>query len=150
MAQITKHQPLLSSLAELQQTINRLFDPTLIEQEDGFSSVLASDWIPAIDVKDENSHYLITVDVPGVDPKNIDVSIDNGVLTVKGHKETKTKVETKNYVRVERSKGSFCRSISLAEAVDSPRVSAKSKNGVLEIIAPKNKVGTKKKIKVKK
>lgn len=150
MNQITKRQPILSNLAELQKTINQLFDPTLIEQEGGFSNILASDWIPNIDVKDEGSHYLITADIPGVDPKNIDVSIDNGILTIKGHNEIKTKEERKNYVRVERSKGSFFRSISLPEAIESPKISAKTKNGVLEIIAPKNKTGTRKKIKVRK
>lgn len=150
MNQISKRQPLLSNLAELQKTINRLYDPTLNEQDGGLSTLLSSDWVPTIDVKDAGSHYLITADIPGVDPKNVDVSIDNGILTIQGHKETKTKQEGKNYVRVERTKGSFYRSISLPEAVESPKISAKTKNGVLEIIAPKNKNGTRKKIKVKK
>jgi HSP20 family protein len=148
--QPVKHQPLLSNLAELQKTINQLFDPTLMKQSGEFTSLLSSDWVPNIDVKDEHNHYLITADIPGVDPKNIDVSIDNGILTIKGHKEAKKREESKNYVRVERSKGSFYRSVSLPEAVDSPKISAKFKNGVLEIIAPKNKNGTRKKIKVKK
>ncbi|VVC75678.1 Spore protein SP21 [Aquicella siphonis] len=149
MSQIIKRPPLVSSLAELQQTINRLFDPTLIEQEDGFSNLLNSDWIPTIDVKDAGSHFLITADIPGVDPKKIDVSMDNNILTIKGQKETKTKEERKNYVRYERSKGTFCRSISLPDVVDAGKISAKTKNGVLEIIAPKNKQGTKRSIKVK-
>jgi HSP20 family protein len=150
MNQISKRPPIVSSLAELQQTINRLFDPTLIEQDYGISNLLNSDWIPSIDVKDNGSHFLITADIPGVDPKNIDVSMDNNILTIKGSKESKTKEERKNYVRFERSKGTFVRSISLPEIVDADKISAKTKNGVLEIIAPKNKGGTKKNIKIKK
>lgn len=149
MSQMIKRPPLVSSLAELQQTINRLFDPTLMEQEDGLSNLLNSDWIPTIDVKDSGSHYLITADIPGVDPKNIEVSMDNNILTIKGQKETKTREERKNYVRYERSKGAFCRSISLPEVVDAAKISAKTKNGVLEITAPKNKQGTKRNIRVK-
>lgn len=149
MNHITKRTPVLSSLAELQETISRLFDPTLMEQEEGFSNLLKSDWVPTIDVKDEGSHFLITADVPGVEQKNLEVSVDNNTLTIKGEKETKRKEEKKNYVRVERSKGSFYRSISLPDVVDANKISAKFKNGVLEIIAPKNKNGTRKKVKVK-
>ncbi len=150
MAQISKRPPIVSSLVELQQVINRLFDPTLMEQEDGLSNLLNSDWIPSIDVKDNGSHFFITADVPGVDPKNIEVSMDNNILTIKGSKEAKVKEEHKNYVRYERSRGAFCRSLSLPEVVDEKKISAKTRNGVLEITAPKNKSGTRRSIKVKK
>lgn len=148
MAQVTK-QPLLSNLAELQQAINRLFDPTMGEQEAGLSNVLTSDWVPTIDVKDQGAYFLIQADIPGVELRDIDVSVDNNVLTIRGQKESKVKIEKKNYVRVERVRGNFFRSISLPEVVEAGRITAKFKNGVLEVIAPKNKTGTRKKIKVK-
>lgn len=149
MNHITKRQPMLSNLTELQDAINRLFDPTATLQ-DGLTNTLISDWIPTIDLKDEGTQFLIRVDVPGVESKDIDVSVDNNVLTIKGQRETKHKEETKKYVRFERSKGSFYRSITLPELVDASRLSAKTKNGVLEIVAPKNKNGTRKKVKVAK
>jgi HSP20 family protein len=148
MNQITKRQPFLSNLAELQETINRLFDPALIEQDEGFSKVLTSDWTPKIDVKDAGSNFIVTADVPGVDPKHIEVSVDGNILTIQGRKETKVKQVDKNYVRIERKKGSFYRSIALSQPVLSAKISAKSRNGVLEITLPKNKSGTKTKVKV--
>jgi len=149
MNQIKKSPPLLSSLAQLQQTINQLFDPTLSQHEDNLST-LASEWIPTVDVKDAGSHFLITADIPGVDPKQIDLSMDQNVLTIKGKKEMSSRQERKNYVRVERSYGAFYRSIALPELVDANKLSAKFKHGVLEIVAPKNKTGTRKRVKIKK
>jgi len=145
---ITKRQPLLSNLAQLQETINQLLDPNLIEQE-GFSKTLTTDWVPSIDVKDASSHYLVTADIPGVDPKNIDVSLEGNVLVITGQKETKKKEENKNYMRVERTKGAFYRSVAFPDAVLTAKIVAKSRHGVLEIVVPKDKNG-KKRIKVKK
>lgn len=148
MNHLTRHNKLLSELAELHQNINRMIEPTWFEHESGLAKTLVTEWIPKIDVKDEATRYLIHVDVPGVDPKNIEVSMDNGILSIKGSTESKVKEKTKDFLRVERSTGSFFRSMSLPEAVAADKIKAKTKNGVLEIIAPKSKKGTGNKIKV--
>lgn len=145
---LTKHTPLLTNLSDLHQLMNRMLQPNLLEGDIGFGNVIAN-WTPTIDVKDEQNQYVISADIPGVDPKNIDVRMENGILTIKGNKETKTKEKRENYVYLERSEGSFCRSMSLPNAVDSTKINAKIKNGVLEIIVPKTKESTSHKVKIK-
>jgi len=127
-----------------------MFEPSsFLDRENWLSNVVGSNWTPTIDIKDEANQYLIRADVPGVDPKNIEVSIDKGMLTIRGHRETETKEERENYVHVERSQGSFYRTISLPNAADSSKISAKSKHGVLEITIPKVKENLSQKIQIK-
>ena len=123
-----------SALNELQQSINQLFDPL----HTNASSEFACDWSPTIDIKDQPKQYIIQADIPGVDPKNIDIHMENGRLIIKGEKETKHEENTENYVRVERSRGSFLRWVALPEMVESKKIRAKCKDGVLEIIIPKS------------
>ena len=82
------------------------------------SSVATSDWVPAVDIKEEDDAFMIVADIPGVDPKDIEVHMDNGVLTIKGEKETESKDEREGYKRVERSYGSFYRRFSLPDSAD--------------------------------
>lgn len=148
MSEVTK-RPRVSSLSEIHQMLDRLFEPSWLEQENWMSNTINSKWVPTLDVKDEKNQYVIRADVPGVDPKNIEVTIDKGIITIKGQKETETKTERENYIHIERSQGSFYRSFSLPNAADSSKISAKSKNGVLEIIIPKTKENVSKKIQIK-
>lgn len=149
MNQVTKRSSLFPNLSELHQALDRMFEPSMFDRENWLSNVVGSNWTPALDIKEKNNQYVIHADVPGVDPKNIDVTIDKGMLTIKGHKETETKEERENYVHVERSQGSFYRTVSLPNAADSSKISAKSKNGVLEIIVPKTKESLAQKIQIK-
>lgn len=149
MNQMTKRPSVLSNLSQMHQALDHLFEPSWFDQENWLSNVVGSNWVPTIDVKDEPNQYVIRADVPGVDPKNIEVTIDKGVITIKGQKEMETKTERDNYVHIERSNGSFYRSFSLPNAADSSKISAKSKNGVLEIIIPKTKENLSKKITIK-
>ena len=140
-----------SPLTELHQTLNRLMEPAWFgnDNSDSFGQMISSVWAPSIDVKDEPGQYVVKADIPGVDPKNIDINLKNGLLTIKGHKETEKKEESKNYVCIERSHGSFCRNINLPDIVDASKINAKSKNGVLEIVIPKSKEAGSHKIQVK-
>ena len=146
--QIIKRQPLFSGLTDLHTALDRLLDPSLADWEKSFPALESGGWIPRIDIQEKDNQFLIHADIPGVDPKNIEVILENGVLTIKGHKETKQKEEKSNYVRVERTAGYFCRSISLPDVSDSSKITAKSKNGVLEITVPKNSKATSRKIQV--
>ena len=101
------------------------------------STVATSAWAPAVDIKEEADKFVLTADVPGVDPKDIEVSMDNGVLTIKGERAWKEEQEREGYRRIERAYGQFYRRFSLPDTADAERISAKGKNGVLEIVIPK-------------
>lgn len=105
-------------------------------------------WVPKIDVKNEPNQYVVYADVPGIDPEKIEVNVDNGLLTLKGQQETEQKEEKENYLRIERSAGSFMRQITLPESIDTNGVVAKCNNGVLEVILPKIQKGSSRKIPV--
>ena len=141
-----------SMLSHLQQDINRLFEPSSWTPDgeiwDAFSSERSPQWSPHIDIKDEDQHYLIYVDVPGVEPKAIEVSMESNILTIKGEREAKAKEKTENYLRIERTKGAFVRRFSLPESVDAEGIKAKTKHGVLEISIPKARSFETKKIKI--
>lgn len=149
MNKTTKLPSLLSNLSEMHQALDRFFEPSWFERENWLTNVASTNWVPTIDLKDDGNQYVIRADVPGVDPKNIEISIEKGVLTIKGKKETETKEEKENYIHIERSQGSFYRAITLPNITDSSRVVAKTKNGMLEIIIPKLKESAAHKIQIK-
>lgn len=137
---------LMSEMSDLQQEINRLFQPSRFFGRE--SNVMVTDWIPAIDIKDEDNQYVIKADVPGVDPKDIEISMENGALTIKGKKETSREEKKENYFCMERSSGSFFRSFSLPQTVNASDIKAKNNNGVLIITVPKTQKTAAQKIKI--
>ena len=147
MAALIRYRP-YSLLKELQNEMNRLYsDSWPTEQDEG---VMATHWSPAVDVKEEENRFIVLADIPGVDPKNIKVRMDeNGVLTVSGEKVSESKKEEKGYSRIERFSGSFYRRFTLPDTADSHGISAKSKHGVLEIAIPKKAKAQPKSIEVK-
>ncbi|MGD8926077.1 MAG: Hsp20/alpha crystallin family protein [Thioalkalispiraceae bacterium] len=112
------------------------------------SDVATSDWTPAVDIKENADNFVIVADIPGVDPKDIEVHMENGVLSIKGEREAEKKEEKEGYKRVERSYGSFYRRFSMPETADPNKINAKSKNGVLEITIPKQEKEQPRKIEV--
>lgn len=116
----------------------------MLQEEEG-SSVLTSAWSPSVDIEEQDKQYVVRADVPGIDPKDIEVTMDNGVLTIKGERESESKKEGKDYKRVERMHGSFQRRFTLPEDVDPKTIEAKGRNGVLEITLHKSKETAEKK-----
>ncbi|MFA5626552.1 MAG: Hsp20/alpha crystallin family protein [Thiohalomonadaceae bacterium] len=98
----------------------------------------AADWVPAVDIKEEGDCFVIRADVPGVDPSLIEVHAENGMLVIKGERESEKKEEREGYKRVERVYGSFFRRFSLPDTADTEKITAKSSNGVLEVRVPKH------------
>lgn len=121
--------------------------PRLFGERDEDS--LLGNWKPAVDVKETDKEYVVTADIPGVDPKEIEVTMDKGVLTIKGERESEEKDESNGYRRVERFEGSFYRSMVLPEATDPDDISATSRNGVIEIRVPKSGTSASRRIPVK-
>ena len=107
------------------------------------------EWQPPIDVAETEGELVINVEIPGVDPKDIDVSLSEGTLFIKGEKKQETEEKEEDYHLLERNYGSFTRSIHLPMEVQNDKISASYKNGVLTIILPKSEGAQKKGIKIK-
>ncbi|MFQ5610149.1 MAG: Hsp20/alpha crystallin family protein [Woeseiaceae bacterium] len=95
------------------------------------------DWVPAVDIVEEKDRFVVKADVPGVDPEDIDVNMDAGVLSVSGCRQTETKSEDDGVRRVERASGRFVRRFTLPDTADADSITAKSRNGILEVSIPK-------------
>ncbi|GKS68281.1 heat shock protein Hsp20 [Nitrosomonas sp. PY1] len=111
-------------------------------------STATAEWAPAVDIKEEADKFVIHADIPGVKPEDIDISMHDGVLTIKGEKKTEAKTENTGYKRVERTYGSFYRRFSLPDTANADAISAASKHGVLEVVIPKREAVQPKKISV--
>ncbi len=140
MANIMHPFSLVPVFGDLEKEVNRLFNP-------GFA-VETSDWQPKVDIVEEEKQFIVKVDIPGVDPKNIQVHLDHNNLTIKGEKESEHKERKDSFIRYERSKGSFYRRVMLPDMVDGDKICAKCKNGVLIISIPKSDKGVTKKIEI--
>ena len=141
------HYEPLGALRTLRDDVNRLLSGTL-DGDDG-SSVVTSRWAPAVDIKEEPERFVIHADIPGVDPKNIEVTLDNGVLTIRGERRLETKEEGDHgYRRVERLHGTFYRRFSLPDTADPEKVQARGNLGVLEVVIPKQAAVQPKRIQV--
>jgi HSP20 family protein len=101
------------------------------------SNVITSGWVPTVDIKETDKQFTIVADIPGVAPKDIDVSMDNNILSIKGERSSESQKEENGFRRVERAHGSFHRRFSLPETADGDNISAVGKDGVLEIVIPK-------------
>ncbi len=131
---VIHYQP-WNALEQMRREMDKVF-ASYADREEG-SSVVAADWLPAVDIREEPERFVITADVPGVEPNEIDINMENGVLTISGEKQTESEEELKNYKRVERTRGSFYRRFTLPESADADRINARFSNGVLEIVIPK-------------
>ncbi len=148
MALITRYEP-WTVLNQLQRELERSFESLRTDLERGEGETTAAvEWAPAVDIKEEVDRYVVHADLPGVKPEDIDVDLQNGVLTIKGHRETEAKEEKENYKRIERIFGSFYRRFALPESVDEEGIEAKYDNGVLTITIPKKPQHQPKKITV--
>ncbi len=106
-------------------------------------------WQPAIDVAETESELVVSVEIPGMDPKDIDVSLSEGTLFIKGEKKQEAEEKEADYRLIERDYGTFIRSIRLPAEVQSDKISASYKNGVLTVVLPKSEGAQKREIKVK-
>jgi len=107
------------------------------------------EWQPAIDVAETESELVVTVEIPGMDSKDIDVSLSEETLFIKGEKKQEAEEKEANYRLIERNYGTFARSIRLPAKVQSDKISASYNNGVLTVVLPKSEEAQKREIKVK-
>ncbi len=96
-----------------------------------------ADWVPAVDIVEEKDRYVLRADVPGVRPEDIDVNMENGMLSVSGERHQESTEEAQGMRRVERVNGKFYRRFNLPDTADAEEISARSANGILEVVIPK-------------
>jgi HSP20 family protein len=102
-----------------------------------FADSASVSWIPRVDIHEEDGRFLVTADLPGVEGKDIEVTAEKGVLTIKGERRSEKKSSKDGFERVERASGSFLRRFTLPESVDAEAIKASHVNGVLEVAIPK-------------
>lgn len=135
-----------SELENLQKEMNRLFDFSFARRPRGDSTLLGGQWSPAIDVYDSKDNILVKADLPGLTKDEIEVSIQDDNLIIKGEKKKDTEVKEENYYRTERFYGSFYRTVELPAQVEADKVDAKYEDGVLSLTLPKKEDAKPKKI----
>jgi len=131
--------------AAMSNRLNRSLDnPYTAPTEDSFGA-----WVPPVDIFERQDHLVIRAEVPGLKREDMDVRIENGVLTLHGERKRETEVSEDNAFRMERSYGAFSRSFSLPTTVDAAKVAATYKDGVLEVSVPKVETAKPKKVEIR-
>jgi HSP20 family protein len=144
MTVLTRWEP-FREFSTLQDRMNRLFRDSFAERDEALTN---SSFAPAVDVYEDEHNIILKVEVPGIDEKDIDVRIENNTLTVHGERKFEKEEKEDNYRRVERQYGSFTRSFTLPNTVDTETVSADYDKGVLKIKLAKKAEAKPKQIKV--
>ena len=143
---LTRHNP-WSLFDQLQRELNMPMN-RIDTEENG--NIATANWAPAVDIKEDDKAFVLLADIPGVDPDEIEVTMDKGVLTIKGERQSEKKTEEENYKRVERQYGMFYRRFTLPDSANADGIEAHSEHGVLKITIPKQEVAQSRRISVKK
>jgi HSP20 family protein len=117
---------------DLRHVFGRLFN-----DETKSSDTATSQWTPRVDIREEDQRFVILADIPGIDPKDIEINMDKGMLTIKGERKSETNEGNGKLSRIERLHGVFQRSFALPDSADADGITATGKHGVLEIAIPK-------------
>jgi len=126
-----------------------LTNPEYNRFNDEDTTATTANWAPPVDISEDERTFTLLADIPGVEPKDIDISMEKGVLTIKGERQSEDAKENESYRRTERNSGQFYRRFTLPDSADSDKIEAKSEHGVLKIIIPKQEVAVSRKIEVK-
>jgi HSP20 family protein len=133
----------------LQKDLSSVLDGFFRGYSEDASFVDTGTWAPAVDIKEEDNQFLVIADIPGVNKEDINISLENNILTIHGERKTERKEEKKGYSRIERTQGQFYRRFSLPQTADESKISAAYKQGVLEISIPKKEISKQKRIEIK-
>ena len=144
MTTLTRWEP-FRGLNTLQDQVNRLLEDSI--RGAGSNSSLAA-WAPAVDIYETESELVVTADLPGINEKDIDVRVENNMLTVRGERKLEKTINEDNMLRVERAYGSFSRSFSLPNSVNTEAIKADYHDGVLTVKMPKREESKPKQVKV--
>jgi HSP20 family protein len=147
MATLSRWEP-LRELAQLQDAMNLFFDERTARWPWRDTQALAA-WTPSVDVYEDVEGLRVTADLAGMDPKDVDIRIEDGVLSLQGERKLQKEEKQENYHRIETKYGRFSRTFTLPTSVDGEKVRAEFKNGLLNVYLPKREESKPKQIKVK-
>lgn len=143
---LVRFQPFVEDFQALQDRINRIFQDTSMSRFAGEDALAA--WTPLCDIYEEGENILVKAELPGVEKNDIDVQVENNVLTLRGERKREKEVKSENLYRTERFYGSFTRSFTLPVSVNTEKIHAEYKDGVLHVTLPKVDEAKPRKIKV--
>lgn len=146
---LAKNRPITSTIDVLRREMDQFFDdlvPFSWTRDNG--GKMMESWAPSADISEDNKEYLLRMDIPGMEKKDIKVNFQDGRIIVTGERKKEETEEGKDFLRKERYEGSFYRSFTLPEAVKENEINASFKNGVLKISIPKAEVVEPKAIKI--
>ena len=134
---ITRYNPWQVQGSNFQDEIRNVFDRFFNADETDQSNVVTSQWTPRVDIKEEDNRFVILADIPGVDPKDIEITMEKGILSIKGERKAESTEQNGKLTRTERSHALFYRRFALPDVADAEGIKANGKHGVLEISIPK-------------
>jgi HSP20 family protein len=144
--ELTPWRP-FGELGSLRREMDRLWDSFFGERP--LTRVWEREWAPSLDVSETKDNFVVKAEVPGIDAKDIDISLTGDVLTIKGEKKQEREEKEEDYHLVERSYGTFSRSIRLPAEVESTKIKASYKNGILRVTLPKSEKVKAKEVRIK-
>jgi HSP20 family protein len=124
-------------ISSLQQEMNRLFNTFFEAPAAGAANGAPRRWVPAMDLVETEDHFVLRADLPGLSESDVDLSLEENVLTLKGERKVEHESRSEGFYRLERSTGAFSRSLTLPEGVDGDAITATFDKGVLEVRIPK-------------
>jgi HSP20 family protein len=133
---------------DLQDRMNRLFHESYRAQGADDDWALGGTWAPAVDIYEQDNTIVLKAELPGVDPKDVDIRLENNTLALRGERKFDSEVKKENYHRVERAYGAFTRSFTLPTVVDQGNIKAEFKDGVLRVTLPKREEAKPKQIQI--
>lgn len=136
----------MRELMSVHDQLNRFFDESVSRQ--GAGEFEYGNWAPAVDLREEENHYLLQADMPGMKKDEIEVNVENNVLTIRGERRFEAEVKKETYHRIERAYGKFTRSFTLPSRVQADAIKATYKDGILEVLIPKAEESKPKKISI--
>jgi len=137
-----------SDFDRMRREMERVWD-TFLEGDVRKESKKDSVWLPSVDVSETKNDVVVKAELPGMDPKDIEVTLSDGHLMIKGQKKHEKEEKDEDYHFVERSYGSFVRAVHLPKEVKHDKISASYKNGVLKVVLPKSEEAKTKEVKIK-
>ena len=150
MANVARWDP-FQDLLSIQDEMNQLFGRALGQPagRQGGETATTRMWAPALDISERKDAYLVTVEVPGVKPEDLEITLEDGLLTIQGERQFTADSSDQQFHRVERRYGAFRRSITLPSRVQADAIEASFDNGLLQVVVPKAEEAKPKKISVK-
>ena len=144
--ELTPWRP-FGELSSLRREMDRLWENFFVERPLG--KIWEREWAPSLDMSETKDNFVVKAEVPGIDAKHIDISLTGDVLTIRGEKRQEKEEKEEDYHLVERTYGSFSRSVRLPAEVESNKIKASYKNGILAITLPNSEKAKAKEVKIK-